>query len=226
MKMNGVFDGTYLELLCFTNDFEAAFSIIEEGLSSQTFTLHTENSDGRDNSRLDEGVISDYLTRTFVGVRRGVSREIGDIWLGNLPINIKVVEDRPTQANNLVGSTSFVKYVFNASRCNTTVDIARTLVNTPSEQKLKKYGLIIITKETNRIWVGSFDQIPMDHIRINPSNGIQITWPSSKVSRTNEEYRDLMKRKMIELMEKWAEPLKVYESLVRNDQGIGAVLHD
>lgn len=208
------------------NDFETVYSIIEEGLSSQTFALHTENSDGRDNSRLDEGVISEYLTRTFMGVRRGVNRDIGDVWLGDLPINIKVVEDRPTQANNLVGSTSFVKYVFNASRCHTTVDIARTLVNTPLEQELRKYGLIIITKETNRVWVGSFDQIPEEHIRINPSNGIQITWPSSKVSRTNEEYRGLMKKKMLELMEKWAEPLKVYESLVHNEQRVGTVLHD
>ena len=222
----GIFSGTYLELLCSVNDFETLYSIIEEGLSSQTFSLHTENSDGRDNSRLDEGVISEYLTRTFMGVRRGVNRDIGDVWLGDLPINIKVVEDRPTQANNLVGSTSFVKYVFNASRCHTTVEIARTLVNTPLEQELRKYGLIIITKETNRVWVGSFDQIPEEHIRINPSNGIQITWPSSKVSRTNEEYRDLMKRKMLELMEKWAEPLKVYESLVHNEQGVGTILHD
>jgi len=222
----GIFSGTYLELLCFMNDFETVYSIIEEGLSSQTFALHTENSDGRDNSRLDEGVISEYLTRTFMGVRRGVNRDIGDVWLGDLPINIKVVEDRPTQANNLVGSTSFVKYVFNASRCHTTVDIARTLVNTPLEQELRKYGLIIITKETNRVWVGSFDQIPEEHIRINPSNGIQITWPSSKVSRTNEEYRGLMKKKMLELMEKWAEPLKVYESLVHNEQRVGTVLHD
>jgi hypothetical protein len=116
--------------------------------------------------------------------------------------------------------------VFNASRCHTTVDIARTLVNTPLEQELKKYGLIIVTKETNRIWVGNFDEIPVEHIRINPSNGIQITWPSSKVSRTNEEYRNLMKKKMLELMEKWAEPLKVYESLVHNEQGVGTVLHD
>jgi hypothetical protein len=222
----GIFSGTYLELLCFMNDFETVYSIIEEGLSSQTFTLHTENSDGRDNSRLDEGVISEYLTRTFMGVRRGVNRDIGDVWLGDLPINIKVVEDRPTQANNLVGSTSFVKYVFNASRCHTTVDIARTLVNTPLEQELRKYGLIIITKETNRVWVGSFDQIPEEHIRINPSNGIQITWPSYRVSRTNEEYRNLMKKKMLELMEKWAEPLKVYESLVHNEQRVGTVLHD
>jgi hypothetical protein len=222
----GIFSGTYLELLCFVNDFETVYSIIEEGLSSQTFSLHTENSDGRDNSRLDEGVISEYLTRTFTGVRRGVNRDIGDVWLGNLPINIKVVEDRPTQANNLVGSTSFVKYVFNASRCHTTVEIARTLVNTPLEQELRKYGLIILTKETNRVWVGNFDEIPMEHIRINPSNGIQITWPFSKVSRTNEEYRDLMKKKMLELMEKWAEPLKVYESLVHNEQGVGTILHD
>jgi hypothetical protein len=86
--------------------------------------------------------------------------------------------------------------------------------------------LLSLQKRLTAFGLDHFDEIPEEHIRINPSNGIQITWPSSKVSRTNEEYRNLMKKKMLELMEKWAEPLKVYESLVHNEQGVGTVLHD
>ena len=74
--------------------------------------------------------------------------------------------------------------------------------------------------------IGNFDEIPDKHIKINPSNGIQITWPSGRVKRTNEEYRELVTEKMVELFHKWAEPLKVYETLKSNDQGTGAILHD
>jgi|TARA_R110000822_G_scaffold49796_5_gene130641 hypothetical protein len=218
---------TYLELLWLVRDTKAIYSIIETSLSSQSFVLNTTHSDGRDNSRLDENVISDYLIDTFPGVlRRGEDRALGDLWIHDLPINIKVVEDRPGQANNLVGSTHFIKYIFDESTCTSRVGIANTLANTPPDRELKKYGLIIVAKNSPRVWVGNFDEIPEQHIKINPSNGIQITWPSAHVTRTNEEYQSLVTKKMVELFEKWAEPLKVFNALRSNAQGVGSVLHD
>jgi hypothetical protein len=218
---------TYLELLWLVRDTKAIYSIIETSLSSHSFVLNTTHSDGRDNSRLDENVISDYLIDAFPGVlRRGEDRALGDLWIHDLPINIKVVEDRPGQANNLVGSTHFIKYIFDESTCTSRVGIANTLANTPPDRELKKYGLIIVAKNSPRVWVGNFDEIPEQHIKINPSNGIQITWPSAHVTRTNEEYQSLVTKKMVELFEKWAEPLKVFNALRSNAQGVGSVLHD
>jgi hypothetical protein len=218
---------TYLELLWLVRDTKAIYSIIETSLSSHSFVLNTTHSDGRDNSRLDENVISDYLIDAFPGVlRRGEDRALGDLWIHDLPINIKVVEDRPGQANNLVGSTHFIKYIFDESTCTSRVGIANTLANTPPDRELKKYGLIIVAKNSPRIWVGNFDEIPEQHIKINPSNGIQITWPSAHVTRTNEEYQSLVTKKMVELFDKWAEPLKVFNALRSNAQGVGSVLHD
>ena len=218
---------TYLELLWLVRDTKAIYSIIETSLSSHSFVLNTTHSDGRDNSRLDENVISDYLIDAFPGVlRRGEDRALGDLWIHDLPINIKVVEDRPGQANNLVGSTHFIKYIFDESTCTSRVGIANTLANTPPDRELKKYGLIIVAKNSPRVWVGNFDEIPEQHIKINPSNGIQITWPSAHVTRTNEEYQSLVTKKMVELFHKWAEPLKVFNALRSNAQGVGSVLHD
>lgn len=218
---------TYLELLWLVRDTKAIYSIIETSLSSHSFVLNTTHSDGRDNSRLDENVISDYLIDAFPGVlRRGEDRALGDLWIHDLPINIKVVEDRPGQANNLVGSTHFIKYIFDEPTCTSRVGIANTLANTPPDRELKKYGLIIVAKNSPRVWVGNFDEIPEQHIKINPSNGIQITWPSAHVTRTNEEYQSLVTKKMVELFEKWAEPLKVFNALRSNAQGVGSVLHD
>lgn len=218
---------TYLELLWLVRDTKAIYSIIETSLSSHSFVLNTTHSDGRDNSRLDENVISDYLIDAFPGVlRRGEDRALGDLWIHDLPINIKVVEDRPGQANNLVGSTHFIKYIFDEPTCTSRVGIANTLANTTPDRELKKYGLIIVAKNSPRVWVGNFDEIPEQHIKINPSNGIQITWPSAHVTRTNEEYQSLVTKKMVELFEKWAEPLKVFNALRSNAQGVGSVLHD
>jgi hypothetical protein len=217
---------SYLELLALVGDTKSMYSFIEKGLTTQSFVLNTQHLDGRDNSRLDESVISDYLEAAFMGVRKGNGRGLGDILIHDLPINIKVVKDEPGQANNLVGSTHFIRYVLNDRTCTTREGIARTIFNTPPDRRLRNYGLIIVAKNSPRVWVGNFDEIPEEHIKINPSNGIQITWPSSHVSRTNEEYRVLVTRKMIELFEKWAEPLKVYESLVHNEQRVGTVLHD
>jgi len=104
---------TYIELLWLVRDTRAIYTLIETSLSRHSLVLNTVHSDGRDNSRLDETVISDYLIDTFPGVlRRGEDRALGDLWIHDLPINIKVVEDRPGQANNLVGSTHFIKYIF------------------------------------------------------------------------------------------------------------------
>ena len=218
---------SYLELLWLVRDTTAIYSLMEKSLMSHSFILNTHHSDGRDNSRLDEKVISNFLIRTFPGVMtEGKDRSLGDVWVGDLPMNIKVVEDRPGQANNLVGSTHFIKYIMDDPTCGDRVGIAKALVNTPHDKTLKKYGLIIIGKNSKRVWIGNFDEIPDKHIKINPSNGIQITWPSGRVKRTNEEYRELVTEKMVELFHKWAEPLKVYEALKSNDQGIGAILHD
>lgn len=209
---------SYLELLWLVRDTNGIYSLIEKSLLSRTFILNTEHSDGRDNSRLDEKVISNFLIKTFPGIMtEGKNRSLGDVWIGDLPMNIKVVEDCPGQANNLVGSTHFLRYIMDNSTCRDRVGIAEALVNTPRDKTLKKYGLIIIGKKSHRVWVGNFDQIPEKHIKINPSNGIQITWPSGRVKRSNEEYRELVRKKMVELFHKWAEPLKVYETLKSND---------
>ena len=67
------------------------------------------------------------------------------------------------------------------------------------------------------------------NIKVNPSNGIQITWPSGHIKRSNQEYRGLMESKMLELMRKWAEPLKVWEREIErraNEQRAGTILHD
>ena len=218
---------TYIELLWLVRDTRAIYTLIETSLSRHSLVLNTVHSDGRDNSRLDETVISDYLIDTFPGVlRRGEDRALGDLWIHDLPINIKVVEDRPGQANNLVGSTHFIKYIFDDPTCTNRVGIASTVANTPPDRELKKYGLIIVAKNSPRVWVGNFDEIPEQHIKSNPSNGIQITWPSAHVTRTNEEYQSLITKKMMELFEKWAEPLKVFNALRSNEQGVGSVLHD
>jgi hypothetical protein len=218
---------TYLELLLITHDTKTIYSLLQKSLSSHIFTFNSGDVDGRRNSVKDEEIISDHLIQRHPGVFiKGRSRDLGDIWMGDLPINIKVVEDRPTQANNLVGSAHFVKYVFDDPTCTNNVEIAKTLINTPADRELKKYGLMIVAKNSQRVWVGNFDQIPEQHIKVNPSNGLQITWPNGHVERTNQEYRDLMECKMVELMRKWAEPLKVYETLKANEQGTGTILYN
>jgi hypothetical protein len=218
---------TYLELLWLTRDTKTIYSLLQRTLTSHVFTFNLGDVDGRRNSMKDEEIISDYLIQRHPGMFiKGRSRDLGDVWMGDLPINIKVVEDRPTQANNLVGSAHFVKYVFGDPTCTNNVEIAKTLINTPADRELKNYGLIIVAKNSQRVWVGNFDQIPEQHIKVNPSNGLQITWPNGHVERTNQEYRDLMEYKMVELMKKWAEPLKVYETLKTNEQGTGTVLYN
>lgn len=221
---------TYLQLVTLTHDIRGIVTILNRELSNCMFDFNTEHTDGRRNSVSDEDVISDHIITKFPNVfRKSEPRELGDIWFGTYPINIKVVKDRPSQANNLVGTTHFVKYVLNDPRCRDHPSIATSLINTPHDRILKHYGVIIVTKETSRAWVGNFDEIPEQNIKVNPSNGIQITWPSGHIKRSNQEYRGLMESKILELMRKWAEPLKVWEREIErraNEQRAGTILHD
>ena len=203
----------YVKVIC---------NLIQNHLENRNMmTLCTSDDDGRLNSIYDENTIADYITDFFdIVIKRGKGRELGDIWLDmspfnlpDLPINIKCVSERPGQRNNLFGLPRFFNYTFDDSSCISKVNIATTLKTTPPDKLLNKYGLVIVSKDSTKCWVGTFDEVPDSDINTNPSNDFQFSWPSQRITRTNEEYRNMLTTKLEELFEKMAEPLKVLRSL-------------
>jgi len=197
------------------------FSLIRGLLDERTIQLSDKMDDGRINSIHDEDIIANYLVEKLRHmIKKGKSRELGDIWIDmrmygceDFPVNIKCINEKPGQRNNLVGLPRFIGYTFDDKSCKTKVGVAKSLKVVASDKVLNKYGLIFVSKDSVKSWVGTLDEVPDSSIHINPSNDFQLSWPCSRVSRTNEEYREMLTCKLYELFKKWSEPLKVFESL-------------
>lgn len=223
---------THLELLLHTKHYTEAIKYITDAIGACKFDLNTENKDGRRNSQNDQNIVTEALMKAFPTVIREEcpeGRELGDIYILDKPWNIKVVNESDGQSNNMAGIVALTKYIFSAEKCNKRDHLPAILLNTPQDHVLQKYGLIIVGKQTGKCWVGYLDQIPAHNIRVNPSNSLQISWPEKHIERTNEEYRKLIESKIVELMEKWAEPFKVFEREKEkraNEQRSGTILHD
>ena len=196
-------------------------SLIKHLLDERNVKLSNNMDDGRINSIHDEDIIANYLIeRLHYVIKKGKSRELGDIWINmqmydceDFPVNIKCINEKPGQRNNLVGLPRFIAHTFDDKSCKTKVGVAKTLKVTEKDKILNKYGLIFVSKDSMKSWVGTLDEVPDSSIHINPSNDFQLSWPSCLVNRTNEEYREMLTNKLYELFRKWAEPLKVFESL-------------
>jgi hypothetical protein len=200
---------------------KVVFSLLQNHLEKRScLQLCNTMGDGRLNSIHDEDTIADYILEFFgTVIKRGKSRELGDLWLdmspynlSDLPINIKCLNEKPGQRNNLFGLPKFFAYTFDDQTCSSKVGVAKTVKTAPQDKLLNKYGLVIVSKDSPKCWVGSLDEVPDPDISANPSNDFQLAWPSSRVSRTNQEYREMLTTKLHELYKKMAEPLKVFES--------------
>ena len=190
-------------------------------LLSKTINLSDKYVDGRINSVKDEAIIRGILLEDRVLRTRlkepSDPRAFGDIYLDmsefkvpDFPINIKSFDTtNKNQRNNLCGIVKLINYMYNDKRCRDKVGIARAVKNSPLQ--IQRYGLIILSKTENKVWCGTFDEVPESQIFINPSNGFQISYPKDRVRRDDRQYMSMVKSKTRELFEKWAEPLKVFE---------------
>jgi len=190
-------------------------------LLSKTINLSDKYVDGRINSVKDEAIIRGILLADRVLRTRlkepSDPRAFGDIYLDmsefkvpDFPINIKSFDTtNKNQRNNLCGIVKLINYMYNDKRCRDKVGIARAVKNSPLQ--IQRYGLIILSKTENKVWCGTFDEVPESQIFINPSNGFQISYPKDRVRRDDRQYMSMVKSKTRELFEKWAEPLKVFE---------------
>lgn len=198
------------------------FTLLQNHLEKRsTLPLCNTMEDGRLNSIHDEDTIADYILEFFgTIIKRGKSRDLGDLWLDmspynlqDLPINIKCLNEKPGQRNNLFGLPKFFAYTFDDPGCSSKVGVAKIVKMAPQDKLLNKYGLVIVSKDSQKCWVGTLDEIPDLDINANPSNDFQLAWPSSRITRTNEKYREMLTTKLYELFKKMAEPLKVFEAL-------------
>jgi len=190
-------------------------------LLTKKINLSQKYVDGRINSVKDEAIIRGILLGDRVLRTRlkepSDPRAFGDIYLDmsefkvpDFPINIKSFDTtNKNQRNNLCGIVKLINYMYNDKSCRDKVGIARAVKHSPLQ--IQRYGLIIISKTENKVWCGTFDEVPESQIFINPSNGFQISYPNDRVRRDDRQYMNMVKSKTHELFEKWAEPLKVFE---------------
>jgi len=177
--------------------------------------------DGRINSVKDEAIIRGILLKDKALASRlkepSDPRAFGDIYLDmsefkvpDFPINIKSFDTtNKNQRNNLCGIVKLINYMYNDKSCRDKVGIARAVKTSPIQ--IQRYGLIIVSKTENKVWCGTFDEVPTTQIFINPSNGFQISYPVDRIKRNDQQYMKMVTDKTHELFQKWAEPLKVFE---------------
>jgi len=197
------------------------YSFIEKILSESDILLSSKFIDGRDNSRRDEHIIADVIIEKLGNFIKKSSdtRSIGDIYIDmsvfgvdDIPINIKSVYKRKNQYNNAFGLSSFIGYTYNKP-CRSNISICDVISNY-NEKELNKYMFIIYSKNTRDVWIGTFDQIANEDICINPTNGIQIKFPTKKVYRSDLNYHEMLINLVGDFFKKRAEPYNRFKQIV------------
>ena len=184
------------------------------------FEFSKKRNDGRLNSIEDEDVVANYLhghpdLAGLLVKKSDDNREFGDFGIAGavaVPCNIKVISDSTTSGSNSCGPTKLIGYTFQRP-CRDHNAIARIMNDLESKGydtfEPSLYGLVLISKETKKCWIGTMDELPADCISTNPSNPLQITFPSSRVSRTSKEYIALLISKLDEYYEKKGKPWEI-----------------
>jgi hypothetical protein len=125
------------------------------------------------------------------------------------PCNIKIISEDNKSGNNSCGLTTLISYTYQI-KCSNHTSVVNALIQIDSEGYEKYdpqlYGLIILKKEKQECWVGTFDEVPWAQISTNPSNPLQVSFPRTHVDRTKEEYMHLLFNKVKEYYYKKSEP--------------------
>lgn len=183
-------------------------------------------SDGRTNSLEGEDVVADYLLNhpDLAGLlvkKDEDNRAFGDIgidmskfgWSKSVPCNIKIIAQKNRAGNNTCGLVPFIKHTFDRPCCSHE-DAVKVLIDVDRKGYdaivPNLYGFIMVQKETNKCWIGTFDEVPDDCILVNPSNGLQVPFLTSRVERTSAEYIQMIIRKIVEYHTKKAEPYRLW----------------
>jgi hypothetical protein len=202
------------------------------------FPFTTESTDGRRNSMQSETMVADYLlkhpklawllsqkasksqTKTTKEFEEN-NRAFGDIGIclkrfgisEPFPCNIKIISASNKAGNNSCGLTSLIAYTFNTT-CSNHDNVMETLIALEtsgySEVIPRLYGIIMIMKEYQKVWVGTFDEVPEKCIGTNPSNPLQICFLTERVARTSSEYIAMLISKIIEYYEKKSKPYAMW----------------
>jgi hypothetical protein len=129
------------------------------------------------------------------------------------PCNIKIISAANKAGNNSCGLTSLIAYTFNTT-CSNHDNVMETLISLEtsgySEVVPKLYGIIMIMKEHQKVWVGTFDEVPEKCIGTNPSNPLQICFLTERVARTSSEYIAMLISKIVEYYEKKSKPYAMW----------------
>ena len=225
-------------------------SIIEDVLLEKTewFPFTTESTDGRRNSMQSETMVADYLLKhpkldgllcqkaskppkKTAHKEEENNRAFGDIGIclkqfgisEPFPCNIKIISASNKAGNNSCGLTSLIAYTFNTS-CSNHDSVIETLISLEtsgySEVVPRLYGIIMIMKEHQKVWVGTFDEVPAKCIGTNPSNPLQICFLTEKVNRTSSEYIAMLISKIVEYHEKKSKPYAMWIKHRQNSTGL------
>jgi hypothetical protein len=129
------------------------------------------------------------------------------------PCNIKIISEKTKSGSNSCGPTRLVAHTF-SKKCSTHNDIMKILISLDKDGYddivPQLYGLILVQKENKKCWAGTLDEVPAKCISTNPSNPLQVSSFTDRVSRTNKEYITLLKEKLIEYYKKKSEPLAMW----------------
>jgi hypothetical protein len=213
--------------------------LIEEVLLEKPvwFPFTTESTDGRRNSMQSETMVADYLLKHpkliwLLSQKASKSqkktkefeennRAFGDIGIclkhfgimEPFPCNIKIISAANKAGNNSCGLTSLIAYTFNTT-CSNHDNVMETLISLEtagySEVVPRLYGIIMIMKEHQKVWVGTFDEVPEKCIGTNPSNPLQICFLTERVARTSSEYIAMLIAKIVEYYEKKSKPYAMW----------------
>jgi hypothetical protein len=203
------------------------------------FPFSNESSDGRRNSQTDEPLVTQYLLdhptlngllvkKATKTVKKGKkkdddedNRAFGDIGIDlsafgyseSFPCNIKIISVGNKADNNTCGLIHLIAYTFKKD-CHNHDAVMKIIVeldkNGYDNITPKLYGIIQIQKETNRCWVGTFDEVPDKSIGTNPSNPLQVPFLDDRVTRTHKEYINLLIDKIVEYHKKKSQPYAIW----------------
>jgi len=202
------------------------------------FSFTSKSSDGRNNSQQDEPQVAEFLLHhpslSGLLVKKSTTkatkkksgdeednRAFGDIGIDiskfgytePFPCNIKIISEKTNSGNNSCGATKLIGYTF-SKKCSNHNEIMKIIISLDKDGYNDVipllYGLIMVYKESKRCWTGTLDEVPEDCISTNPSNPLQVSSFTERVSRTSKEYITLLKEKLITYYKKKSEPLAMW----------------
>lgn len=137
------------------------------------------------------------------------------------PCNVKIIAEANRSGNNSCGLIHLVGYTFQRP-CSNHDRVMEVLIEFDKKRdkgtrgfddtEPQLYGIIMVMKEKRECWLGTFDEIPEEHIGTNPSNPLQIPFlkPTDRVVRTDAEYIDLLIKKIVEYHTKKSRPMAIW----------------